>query len=668
MSSNRAAAVVGVDVGGTFTDFYLVDAAGVRVHKTPSTPHDPSEGILRGLREIGGMDAGLVVHGSTVATNAVLEGKGAKTALVTTAGFEDVLEIGRQDRPSLYDVWVSRPSPLVLAERRFGAPERVASDGAIIQSLTPEAARDVAARVRASGAEAVAVCCLFSFLRPEHERTLRDAIAEDGGPLVYVSHEVLPEYREYERTATTVINAFVAPVVQRYLSRLSGALRSGLRIVQSSGGSVTASAAMRRPIETISGGPAGGVAGAYRLAKDAGYERSICFDMGGTSTDVCLCDGGVPRTNAWSLAGVPIGTPAIDVYSVGAGGGSIARVDPGGALTVGPESAGADPGPAAYGRGEAPTVTDANLVLGRLGAGDFIVAGRPLDLERARGALARLGAAMGAGPEAAAAGVIRVANANMARAIRVISVERGHDPRRFILTAFGGAGPLHACEVAESLGIPRVLVPARPGVLSAMGMTVAEVSRDYSMTVMLSGSPLPLSEARQAADGLIEQGRADMEAMGVGDGAEVVTGLDLRYRGQSFELTIPFDRGGPGKETPAGLAAAFHEAHRARFGHTHDDRAIEIVTVRVRLEAPGATDLGADAPAPPPTGGAPTERRGVYFDGAMRETPVFDRSALGAGAIEGPAIVTQYDSTVVIPPAWSARSGPRGNMIIERSP
>ena len=668
MPSDRHATVAGVDVGGTFTDFYIVDAAGVRVHKTPSTPHDPSEGVLRGLREIGGMDAAIVVHGSTVATNAVLEGKGAKTALVTTAGFEDVLEIGRQARPSLYDVRVRRPPPLVPTERRFGAPERVAADGSIIEPLTPEAAREIAARIRASGAEAVAVCCLFSFLRPEHERMLRDALTEDGGPLVYVSHEVLPEYREYERTATTVINAFVAPVTERYLSRLSGALRSGLRVVQSSGGSVTASAAMRRPIETISGGPAGGVAGAYRLAKDAGYERAICFDMGGTSTDVCLCDGGIPRTNAWSLAGLPIGTPSIDIYSVGAGGGSIARVDAGGALVVGPESAGADPGPAAYGRGDAPTVTDANLVLGRLGAGDFTVAGRPLDLERARAALAHLGAAMGSSPEQAAEGVVRVANANMARAIRVISVERGHDPRRFILTAFGGAGPLHACEVAESLGIPRVLVPARPGVLSAMGMTVAEVCRDYSMTLMLSGSPLPLAEARRAADGLIEQGRADMEAMGAGDGVEVVTSLDLRYRGQSFELTIPYDREGHGQETAAGLAAAFHKAHDARFGHAHDDRAIEIVTARVRLEAPGAADLGADAPAPPPAGDTVRQRRGVYFNGAMQDTVVLDRSALSAGPIDGPAIVTQYDSTVVIPPGGSARYGPRAHLIIERTP
>ena len=275
---------------------------------------------------------------------------------------------------------------------------------------------------------------------------------------------------------------------------------------------------------------------------------------------------------------------------------------------------------------------------------------------------------MGTAPEGAAEGVVRVANANMARAIRVISVERGHDPRGFILTAFGGAGPLHACEVAESLGIPRVLVPTRPGVLSAMGMTVAEVSRDYSMTVMLSGSPLPLDEARRAADGLIRQGRADMEAMGAGDGVEVVTSLDLRYRGQSFELTIPFDREGRGQETASGLAAAFHKAHDARFGHAHDDRAIEIVTARVRLEAPGAADLGADAPAPPPAGGAPRERRGVYFNGAMRDTPVLDRSVLGAGPIDGPAIVTQYDSTVVIPPGWSARYGPRANMIVERTP
>ena len=653
--------VVGVDVGGTFTDFYLIDESGVRVHKTPSTPQDPSEGVLEGLRELGEPNVTLVVHGSTVATNAVLERKGARTALVTTAGFEDVLEIGRQNRDSLYDIWVQRPPPLVPAERRFGAPERIASDGSIVEALTPEAAQEIASRVRASGAESVAICCLFSFLRPEHERLLRDALETGGaGPLVCVSHEVLPEYREYERTSTTVINAFVAPVVHRYLARVAEAMDSNLRVIQSSGGSVTAYAAMRRPIETISGGPAGGVVGAYRLAKDAGFEKAISFDMGGTSTDVSLCDGDIPRTNTWSLAGLPIGTPAIDVYSVGAGGGSIARIDAGGALLVGPESAGADPGPAAYGHGDEPAVTDANLVLGRLGADDFTVAGRPLDVERSRAALQRLASAMAVTTEEAAAGVIRVANANMARAIRVISVERGHDPRLFTLVAFGGAGPLHACEVAEALGIPRVLVPAHPGVLSAMGMTVAEVSRDYSTTVMLAGDPLPLAGAQQAIAELSERGRADMEAMDVpGDAVRADSSLDLRYRGQSFELNVPYDR-----QSPEDVAAAFDEAHHTRFGHAHEDRGIEIVNVRVRVEAPGAAPLRT--PVATQRDKRPKGERDAYFDGRMQAVPVFDRSALGIDPVGGPAIVVQYDSTTVIPRGWSAHSDVRSNMIVER--
>ena len=423
---------------------------------------------------------------------------------------------------------------------------------------------------------------------------------------------------------------------------------------------MTAEAAVSRPVETISGGPAGGVVGAYKLAKDAGFDKAICFDMGGTSTDVSLCDGTVPTTNAWTLAGLPIGTPAIDIYSIGAGGGSIARIDPGGALRVGPESAGADPGPAAYGLGEEPTVTDADLVLGRLGVGDFTISGRELDLERARDALQRLGLGMGTDKEAAADGVVKVAVANMARAIRVISVERGFDPRLFTIVAFGGAGPLHACEVADSLDIRRVLVPTNPGVLSAMGMTVADITRSYSATVMLSGAPIPIDAIRKSISTLVEHGISDMGGMDVIQ-ERVVTeaSLDMRYRGQSFELNVPYD-----SETADELSEAFHESHRVRFGHAHEAREIEIVNVRVRTLAPGA----ASGTIPQPRGGAgfaPRERA-VFFGGHAEKVRILDRADVGDDSIVGPAILAQYDATTVVPPNWSAHRDARSNLILCR--
>ena len=672
----RVPAVVGVDIGGTFTDFVVLPSerdGALRVHKVLSTPDDPARAVLEGMRELGIGQGVAVVHGSTIATNAVLERKGARTALVTTAGFEDVLEIGRQDRPSLYDLDASRPEPLSPRELRFGARERIDSQGAAIEPLSDAGARDVARRVLDAGVESVAVCLLFSFLNPDHERRIRDALIEAGaGPYVYISSEVLPEYREYERTSTTVVNAYIAPVVHRYLARLRNELGSGLRIMQSSGGSVTAEGAMARPIETISGGPAGGVVGAFHLARMAGHPQMICLDMGGTSTDVCLCPNRVPETAAWELGGLPIRTPAIDVYSVGAGGGSIARIDAGGALLVGPESAGADPGPACYGKGSSPTVTDANLVLGRLNAGYFQgrshrdagSGGLTLDLRRAEEALAPIAKLMGTSTMEAAEGVVRVANANMARAIRVISVERGHDPRDFTLVAFGGAGPLHACDLAEALSIPRVLVPLFPGVLSAQGMTFADISREYSTTVMLRGDSLDLAAADEALAGLLERGRRDLDEMGTpGDAAVAHRAMDLRYAGQSHELTVPYDG-----ETLEQVTAGFHEAHRTRFGYADDGRPVEIVNVRLKLVSPtDRPEPPRNAETRPDAGAAFLATLPVVYQGVRHDAKLYARDRLQAGnVVPGPAVVVQYDSTVAVPPGWAATVDPYLNLVMAR--
>ncbi|HEY7296037.1 MAG TPA: hydantoinase/oxoprolinase family protein, partial [Dehalococcoidia bacterium] len=479
-------AVLGVDVGGTFTDFYLWHKGELRVFKRPSTPDDPARAVLAGLDEADLVSAELV-HGSTVATNALLERRGARTALVTTAGFRDAIVIGRQARAQMYALEPTRPEPLVPAERRFEAAERVAADGSVLLPLTESEAERVADEVAHSGAESVAICLLFSFLHPDHELRLAEALRRRG-LLVSASVEVLPEYREYERMSTTAVNAYLAPVVSRYLARLQRDLAgrgvSQLRVMQSDGGSLAGEMAGRLAVRTVLSGPAGGVAGAFAAGQTAGAGHLITFDMGGTSTDVALCPGHILYRTDLSIDGLAVRTPSVDVHTVGAGGGSIARLDAGGALRVGPESAGADPGPACYGRGDQPTVTDAQLVLGRLRPDRFLDGRMRLEPEAARRALAALDGRRGRMIEAIAADIVRVANANMERAIRVISVERGYDPRDFALLAFGGAGPLHACDLAEALRIPRVIVPPHPGVLSAFGMVVADVTRDYVSAVL----------------------------------------------------------------------------------------------------------------------------------------------------------------------------------------
>ena len=491
---------LGVDTGGTFTDFvWLGENGRYQIFKQLSTPQDPSEAILNGLKTMAPPETADLVHGSTVATNALLERKGARTALITTKGFADVLAIGRQNRPDIYALVPQKPAPLVPAAWRFEVAERVTASGEVLQPLDLSNLPAIWQQLKAESVESVAICLLFSFLHPSHEQQIRQFLLEQSPEMqlhISLSSDILPEYREYERTATTVINAYVAPLMTRYLRRLaSGVQPRRLSVMQSNGGIISASKAGEEAARTVLSGPAGGVVGARFVAQQAGFPDIITFDMGGTSSDVALCPGRLPTTADGEIAGLPLRLPIIDIHTVGAGGGSIARVDAGGALQVGPESAGAFPGPACYGRVKAEsdtyppasrsTVTDANLVLGRLDANHFLGGAMQLDETAAWQALVKLAEQMKVpDAETAAWGVIQVANANMERAIRRISVERGYDPRRFTLMPFGGAGPLHACDLAESLQIPRILVPPVPGVLSALGMLVAAPTKDYSRTVM----------------------------------------------------------------------------------------------------------------------------------------------------------------------------------------
>ena len=614
------------------------------------------------------------MHGTTVATNALLERKGARTALVTTAGFEDLLELARQTRPSLYDFMQQKPPPLAPPELCFGLEERVLADGSVERAPSPDAVRRVADAVRDAGAEAVAISLLFSFLHPEHEELVAEALGElDPPPFISVSNRVLPQYREYERTSTVTANAYVGPVMSGYLRRLETALGTEeagpgrVRVMQSSGGSVSLRAAAQEPVRTVLSGPAGGVVGALAVSRLAGHPDIITLDMGGTSTDVSLCPGRLQETVAASLGGVPIGVPMLDVHTVGAGGGSIARVDAGGALTVGPESAGADPGPACYGVGDEATVTDANLVLGRIRAEDFLGGRMPLDRGAARSALARLAEAMGAEVDAAALGVVRVVNATMERAVRAISLERGFDPREFTLVAFGGAGPQHACELAEGLGITRVLAPTTPGALSAYGVAIADITKDYSQTALYAQEQVTADRLRQGFAGLRARALAELRDEGVPRRrVRLQPLLDVRYVGQSYELTVDCPRLGPSVATSA--ARAFHAAHAQRFGYADQSAAIEVVNLRLKavglsaVEQPDAVAVSGDS-----AGEALVAEDTVVFNDGPRRTPFLRRAALAANAlVPGPAVVLQMDATTVVPPGWEARVDDFGNLIITR--
>jgi N-methylhydantoinase A len=660
--------VVGIDVGGTFTDIAVLEDGKLTVHKLPSTPADPSRGILKGVKETGVTSAEFV-HGSTVATNALLEGKGARTALITTMGFEDVLEIGRQSRAELYNFEMDRAPALAPWELRFGLPERVDHTGAIVEDLTQEAIQTLIGLLEESKVEAVAVSFLFSFLNTAHEDMVLNALRQmKNPPYISISSRVLPEFREYERTSTVVVNSYVGQVMSRYLGELEGPLGKGLRIMQSSGGSITVGLASEQPVRTILSGPAGGVVGAFYTAMQAGYPDIITVDMGGTSTDVSLCPGEIKETTSANVGGYPIGVPMIDIHTVGAGGGSIARVDTGGALVVGPESAGAEPGPACYGVGDQITVTDANLLLGRLLPDRFLGGRIALDRDRVVGLMQALAGQINTDAHQTALGINRVVNANMEQAIRKISLERGYDPRLFTLVPFGGAGPMHACELAQELGIPRILVPSNPGILSALGVAIADIVKDYSRTVMLRGADLDRSRIDEEFQGMEGQARTEMAGEGLDvDKMAARRFLDVRYVGQSFELTVDY----PSRPTKTDLAKVigdnFYKAHLRRFGYADRAEPVEVVNLRLKLE------VAMEKPSvqPQSTGAADSahaligEAEVVFQEGALA-SPLYQRDQLTCGnTVSGPALIIQMDSTTVLTPGWGGVVDPFGNLLLE---
>lgn len=657
---------VGVDTGGTFTDFVFERDGCLQLFKLPSTPSDPSLAIREGLERIcaetgSELDRIEVVHGTTVGTNALLQRRGARIALITTKGFEDVLAIGRQARPELYNLNAVKPPPLVADELRLGISERVVASGEVLEPLNDHELRTLAKKLKQAGVEAVAISLLFSFLYPEHEERIASSLASLDVPLS-VSSRILPEYREYERTSTVVINAYLQPLMGRYLNRLSGETKLNLRVMQSSGGSISADVAATEPVRTILSGPSGGVVGALRAAQGAGIQNVITFDMGGTSTDVALCDSGAIRTtNEATVAGLPVAVSVMDIHTVGAGGGSIARVDEGGSLRVGPESAGADPGPACYGRSLLPTVTDAHVVLGHFGGGGLLGGEFQLDEKRAREAMTKLAEDLSkvsgkrCSVTAAAEGVLSVANTNMERALRHISVERGHDPRQFALLPFGGAGGLHAVDLARALRISTIIAPVAPGALSAVGVLVADVIKDQSRTVMFTYEAKSISKLGKVFGELEREATAVLCAEGFARSRQRhERSLAMRYRGQSFELEV--------KNTSGDLAAAFHREHCERYGYAQEQSEIEIVSARLRsfglVEKLAQRKIGSGKTKP-------HDKVTAHLDGRKVTLALYKRDELRGGTkLQTPCIVTEYSATTLIPGDWTARMDPFGNLII----
>lgn len=655
--------LLAVDTGGTFTDFVLLEQAGdgralLRSLKLPSTPHDPADAVLEGIRRLVGDHPFELVHGSTVGTNALLEDRGAPVALVTNRGFEDLLEIGRQNRPQLYALVGHRPPSPVPPGSRVGIAGRLGAGGEEVEGLDPDELEGLALRVRATGASSVAVVLLHSYREPAHERAVEAALVSSGLP-VSLSSTVLPEYREVERASTTVVNAELIPIMSRYLGRLQreGGARH-LRIMGSSGGTLSVGRASREPVHTVVSGPAGGVMGALAAAAAAGFRDILTFDMGGTSTDVALCPGRPLRTREFSIGGRAVAIPVIDIHTVGAGGGSLARVDPGGALRVGPRSAGATPGPVAYGKGGTGlTVTDAHTWLGRLPTEGFLGGEGVLDRGAVEAPLERLAGELGLGPEEAAAGILEVADAAMERALRVISVERGYDPRESVLVAFGGAGALHAASLAARLGTSAALIPPDPGLLSAWGMLGTPVAVEGARTVLVREDAPGSSDLLEATFSELEERAV---ARLVAEGAEASKlarrrQVDARFMGQSFELTVPAGE----------WQRAFREGHRTRYGHAREDLPLEAVTVRVEVAAPSPVlppVLLEDAVAPPPL-----IRAGVWVDGTWTRAAVAQRRDLRPGhGLEGPALVLEYSATTWLPPGWRLEVLRAGGLLLTR--
>jgi N-methylhydantoinase A len=695
---------IAIDTGGTFTDCVWIEDGVLKTLKVFSTPDDPSRAIAEALKKIGSMTraatskanwtALTLLHGTTVGTNALLQRKGARVALVTTSGFEDVIEIGRQARARLYDFFFDRIETLVPREMRFGVLERTDAEGKILQSPSQTEIMQLQDLVRQAGPDAIAISFLFAFANPENESAVAGVLAKLGKPLS-LSHRILPEFREYERTSTVVVNAYLQPLMQSYMERLSERAqryaeglqpgRAGKRVelrifvMQSSGGITALQSAAREPVRTILSGPAGGLVGAVATSVRSGFKNILSFDMGGTSTDVAAVQGEIRTASQAEVAGLPVGVPMLEIHTVGAGGGSLARFDVGGALRVGPESAGSDPGPICYGRGMNPTVTDANLLLGRLRPDRFLGGEFPLDLERTRRIASEWLKEQGShlSLEQFSAGVVRVVNANMERALRVVSVERGYDPREFALVAFGGAGGLHACELAEALAIPTVIIPARPGALSAFGILVSDVVRDYSRTVLWQmDNRLPRTKLSGEFEKLEMQARKEFSKEGWRGAAKFERSLDMRYRGQGYEINIA------AKEN---MAAAFHEEHKRRYGYHHPNRGIELVTLRLRakLRTPSLQTGSKTGGAQKKTAARVAASRvislgkvpvlfhaGFIKHGSLRNrvvnTPVLERADILPGkTMTGPAVITEYSATTVVLPGKKFWVDAAENLVIQ---
>jgi N-methylhydantoinase A len=733
---------IAIDTGGTFTDCIWIDpqTRGLAMLKTFSTPSDPSKAIVDALKKIAPNGEFILLHGTTVGTNTLLERKGARTALVTTAGFEDAIEIGRQARPKLYDFFFDRVEPLVAKDLRFGINERTSADGEILTAPSREELSKLIEKVRSANPQSIAISLLFSFANSKNEQTVADALRSLSAPLS-ISHRILPEFREYERTSTVVINAYLQPVMQTYLENLemrslapgephvaAGASRaqvwkttvSGkgsavaqrlsaavsrttveeprlsaakktpekgalapepaearsrepevpprIFVMQSSGGITALATAAREPVRTVLSGPAGGVVGALSTARASGFENIIAFDMGGTSTDVSLVEGEIKTATDAQIAGFPIGVPMLDIHTVGAGGGSLARFDAAGVLRVGPESAGADPGPICYGRGTQPAVTDANLILGRLRPTNFLGGEFTLDEERTRAITKKWLKKHGSDLtlEKFAAGVIRVVNATMEKAIRVVSIERGRDPRHFSLVAFGGAGGLHACSLAEALSIPRVIVPAFPGALSALGILASDVVKDYSRTILWRvKKEIPYAKLNQEFASTEQTAKKDFAAEDWQGRPGYRRSVDVRYRGQGYELNLPLTKN---------LLRDFEQEHHHRYGYTHPGREIELVTLRLRAVLKSHPLLGAKGyvgtAALGQSGRAKLGRLSspeaqVHFDSKKQKSKIYERENLvPKRTYTGPAIITEYSATTVVPPGKRFRLDKAANLVI----
>ena len=674
---------LGVDTGGTFTDIALLneETGYVDVAKIPSTPHDPSEAVIEGVRrllgerEIDSKSISFFIHGSTVATNALLEQKGSRTALLTTRGFRDVLEIGRQSRPKLYDFKARKKPPLIPRELRFEVTERLKANGEVLIPIDQDEVRKIVGALKEQGIQSIAVCLLHSYINNVHEKMIQKIIHEEfPGAFVTISSEVLPEFKEYERTSTVSANAYVLPKMKSYLNRLVESLKetgisSDLYIMQSNGGIITSNSAMQIPARTVLSGPAGGILAGMTIVKTTPYKNLITIDMGGTSLDTALIENGRPQYTTMSeIEGNPIKLPMIEMHTIGSGGGSIAWIDAGGALRVGPQSAGALPGPVCYNKGgDEPTVTDANVILGRINPGYILDGQMKMNVAQAREVMRKkIANPLGITVEEAAEGILKVVNANMVRGIRVISIEKGHDPRQFSLVAFGGAGPVHAVDIGKELGCQEIIVPPNPGITCAMGMLMADVRHDFVQTVLTNLAKLKLDEVNQIIAQLSQEAKEQLLSEGFTDNEiQLKLALDLRYFRQAYEIEIPVTTLTLDEQTINQAIDEFHLVHKKIYGFSREEEFIELVNIRL-------TAIGI---IPKVQFGNKAERvnekeesvmiRKVYFDGQFLDTKIINRSNLSSSSVlKGPAIIEQLDSTIVVYPNQTAETDLYGNLII----